>query len=145
VRRVLLTVGGAIAVALAVLAVIDLALGGAHLSRTVLGADEESQLLDAFERRLRLMVATFTSPVYPQLFGATVVLLIMGLIHRRAVLGWFGEGGAARAGFLGALVAILVGTVANDSGSVLLVIGTIYLAACAGFFWGTRPSIPDGR
>ena len=32
------------------------------------------------------------------------------------------------AGFLGALAGVLVGTVANDSGSVLLVIGTIYLA-----------------
>ena len=30
---------------------------------------------------------------------------------------------------------MLVGTVANDSGSVLLVLGTIYLAVAAGFFW----------
>jgi ABC-type uncharacterized transport system permease subunit len=36
---------------------------------------------------------------------------------------------------MGALAGVLVGTVANDSGSVLLVIGTIYLAVCAGFFW----------
>jgi hypothetical protein len=140
VRRVLVATGGAIAAALALLAVVDLALGGAHLSRTVLGADEGSQLLDAFERRFRLMVATFTSPVYPQLFGATVVLLIVGLVHSRTVLGWFGERQAARAGFLGALVAVVVGSLANDSGSILLVIGTIYLAACAGFFWGTRRS-----
>ena len=31
-----------------------------------------------------------------------------------------------------------MGTVANDSGSVLLVIGTIYLAVVAGFFWASR-------
>ena len=73
------------------------------------------------------------------LFGATVVLLIVGLVNRRSVLAWFGGRGPARAGFLGALVAIAVGSLANDSGSVLLVIGTIYLAACVGFFWGTRP------
>ena len=30
---------------------------------------------------------------------------------------------------------MLVGTLANDSGSVLLVIGTIYLAVAAGYFW----------
>jgi len=33
---------------------------------------------------------------------------------------------------------VLLGTVANDSGSVLLVIGTIYLATSAGFYWATQ-------
>ena len=33
---------------------------------------------------------------------------------------------------------MLLGTIANDSGSVLLVIGTIYLAICAGFYWATQ-------
>lgn len=138
-RRVLVVIAGAIVAGLAVLAAIDLAAGNAHLTRTVLGADEASELLDAFERRIRLMVDTFTSPVWPQLFGATVVLLIVGLVHGSAIASWFGRCEPARAGFLGALAAILVGSVANDSGSVLLVIGTIYLAASAGFFWGVRP------
>lgn len=142
-RRVVAGIAGAIAAVLAVLTVIDLVGGGAHLSRTVLGADQATDLLAAFERRIRLMVGTFTSPVYPQLFGATVVLLIVGLVHRRSVLAWFGRARAARAGFLGALVAVVVGSVANDSGSIVLVIGTIYLAACAGFFWGTRPATTD--
>ena len=35
----------------------------------------------------------------------------------------------------------LVGTLANDSGSVLLVIGTIYLAITAGFFWATAGEV----
>ena len=60
------------------------------------------------------------------------------MVRRERVLAWFGDRWAARAGFLGALAGVLVGTVANDSGSVLLVIGTIYLAAGAGFFWATR-------
>jgi hypothetical protein len=34
---------------------------------------------------------------------------------------------------------VLLARVANDSGSVLLVIGTIYLAICAGFYWATQP------
>ena len=33
---------------------------------------------------------------------------------------------------------MLLGTVANDSGSVLLVIGTIYLAAAPGIYWATQ-------
>jgi hypothetical protein len=142
IRRVALAIVGAIAVGLAILSAVDLATGNAHLTRTILGAGETSELLDAFERRIRLMVNTFTSPVYPQLFGATVVLLIVGLVHRASILAWFGDRQPARAGFLGALVAVMVGSVANDSGSVLLVIGTIYLAACAGFFWGTREGGP---
>ena len=45
------------------------------------------------------------------------------------MLGWFGDRWAARAGYLGRRSpGCCVGTVANDSGSVLLVIGTIYLA-----------------
>jgi voltage-gated potassium channel Kch len=144
-RRVALAIGGAIAAGLAILSTVDLVTGDAHLTRTILGAGETSELLDAFERRLRLMVGTFTSPVYPQLFGATVVLLIVGLVHRASILAWFGNRQPARAGFLGALAAVVVGSVANDSGSVLLVIGMVYLAACAGFFWGTGPEAPRDR
>ncbi len=44
---------------------------------------------------------------------------------------------AARCGWLGAVAGVLVGTVANDSGSVLLVLGTIYVSIAAGFFWAT--------
>lgn len=142
-RGVVVIVVAAIAAGLLALGAVDLATGNAHLTRTILGAEETTELLEAFERRIRLMVNTFTSPVWPQLFGATVVLLIVGLVHRASILSWFGDRNAARAGFLGGFAAILVGSVANDSGSVLLVIGTIYLSACAGFFWGTRPQSPD--
>lgn len=142
-RAVAAVVVAAIAAGLLALAALDLVTGNAHLTRTILGADETTELLEAFERRIRLMVHTFTSPVWPQLFGATVVLLIVGLVHRASILSWFGDRRAARAGFLGGFAAIIIGSVANDSGSVLLVIGTIYLSACAGFFWGTRPVRPD--
>jgi hypothetical protein len=56
------------------------------------------------------------------------------------VLGWFGERRWARAGFCGALAGVSVGTIANDSGSVLLVIGMIYLAVSVGFYWATNGS-----
>jgi hypothetical protein len=38
------------------------------------------------------------------------------------------------------VVGVLGGTVAHDSGSVLLVIGVIYLAVVAGFYWATHLS-----
>lgn len=143
-KRAILVVIGSGALALAALLAVDLALGGAHLSRTVLGAGEAGDLIDVLDRRLTLMSNTFIHPVYPELLAVCALLLVVGALRHRAVLGWFGDGWAARSGFLGALVGVLVGTVANDSGSVLLVIGTIYLAISAGFFWAVlragRPS-----
>jgi cell division protein FtsW (lipid II flippase) len=137
-RRAILIVAGGGTAALAALLVIDAALGGAHLSRTVLGAGEAGDVLDVFDRRITLMVHTFTHPVYPELLVVCGALLIAGAVRRRRVDAWFGGRWAARAGYLGAVAGVLLGTVANDSGSVLLVIGTIYLAIGAGFYWATQ-------
>ena len=89
--------------------------------------------MDELEQRLR------KKHFYPELLVVCGALLIAGVIRRRRVDAWFGERWDARAGYLCALSGVLVGTVANDSGSVLLVIGTIYLAVGAGFFWATQP------
>ena len=136
-KAVVLVVGGGV-LALAGLFAIDAVLGGAHLSRTVLGAGETGDLADVFERRISLMVSTFTDPVYPELLVVTLVLLVVGFWKRETVLGWFGGAWAARCGFLGAVAGILLGTLANDSGSVLLVLGTIYLGAAVAFAWGVN-------
>ena len=40
-----------------------------------------------------------------------------------------------RAGLLGALAATAIGTLANDSGALLLEIGTAYLLVFAGYAW----------
>jgi hypothetical protein len=137
-RRAILVVAGTAVVGVVALVAIDLVLGGAHLSRSVLGAGEAGDVADVFDRRLRLMVRTFIHPVYPELLVLAGVALVSGFVRRREILAWFGDGWAARSGYLGALAGVLVGTLANDSGSVLLVIGTIYLAVIAGFFWGLR-------
>jgi hypothetical protein len=136
-KAVLVVVGGG-AAALVALFAIDAVTGGAHLSRSVLGAGEAGDVVDVFDRRLRLMVHTFTHPVYPELLVACGALLLAGAIRRERVSAWFGPRWAARAGFLGAVAGVLLGTVANDSGSVLLVIGTIYLAISAGYYWATQ-------
>lgn len=142
-RRAILVVAAAAVIGVAALVGVDLVFGGAHLSRSLLGPGDAGDLADVLDRRLTLMVRTFTHPVYPELLVAAVLALVAGFVWRRRVLAWFGEGWAARCGFLGALAGVLVGTVANDSGSVLLVIGTIYLAVSAGFFWATfRANVP---
>ena len=144
-RSLVVVGGGALGARRAVR--VDLVLGGAHLSRSVLGAGEAGDVLDVLDRRVTLMVHTFTHPVYPELLAVCAVLLIAGAVRRRDVLGWFGDRWAARSGYLGALAGVLVGTVANDSGSVLLVIGTIYLAVVAGFFWALakRRTLPAAQ
>jgi hypothetical protein len=136
-KAIALVVGGGV-LALAALFAIDAVVGGAHLSRTVLGAGEAGDLAEVLERRLSLMVSTFTDPVYPELLVAVLVALVAGLVKRDAVLRWFGAAWPARCGFLGAVAGILLGTLANDSGSVLLVLGTIYLGAAAAFAWGVN-------
>jgi hypothetical protein len=40
-----------------------------------------------------------------------------------------------RSGLVGALAATLIGTLANDSGALLLEIGTAYLLVFLGFAW----------
>ncbi len=40
-----------------------------------------------------------------------------------------------RAGLLGAVVATVIGTLANDSGALLLEIGAAYLLVFVGFAW----------
>lgn len=137
-----LVVGGG-ALALGALLLIDLAFGGAHLSRSVLGAGEAGALADVLERRLSLMANTFLHPVYPELLAVAALLLAVGFARRDAVRGWFGAAWAARCGFLGALAGVLIGTLANDSGTVLLVIGTIFLGAGAAFAWGNRRAGAD--
>ena len=140
-KAVALVLSGGV-LALAALLLIDLALGGAHLSRSVLGAGDAGDLADVIERRFSLMISTFTDPVYPELLIAALVVLAAGFWCRESVLGWFGAAWPARCGFLGALCGVLLGTLANDSGSVLLVLGTIYLAAAAAYYWGTEPRRP---
>ena len=138
-RRAIAVVVGAGVLALAALLAVDLALGGAHLSRSVLGAGDSGDLIDVFDRRLTLTLDTFTEPRYPELFVLALLGLAIGIWRRRVVLGWFGDAWPARSGFCGALAGILVGTVANDSGTTLMVIGMIALGIFAGFFWATRP------
>jgi hypothetical protein len=135
VRRTIAAVIAAGVVGLCALVVVDLVLGGAHLSRSVLGAGEAGDVVDVFERRVTLMARTFTTPVYPELLVIAALLLAAGLARRETLSTWFRERWPARCGLIGAVTGVLVGTVANDSGSVLLVIGTIYLALAAGFFW----------
>ena len=145
-RRTLLLLVAVCAAGVGALALIDLVFGGdAHLSRSVLGADGSGDLGEVLSRRLRLTARSFYDPAYPLLLVVTVILLVVGYRNRERILSWFGECDAARAGFLAALAATVVGTLANDSGAILLTIGTILLALTAAFFWARSPGCKPSR
>lgn len=144
-RRTLLILAAACAGGVATLALIDLVLGGdAHLSRSVLGADGSGDLGEVLLRRLRLTARSFYDPAYPLLLAVTLIMLVLGYRNRDRIMSWFGDRDATRAGFLAALAATFVGTLANDSGAILLTIGTILLALTAGFLWARSPAGEPG-
>jgi hypothetical protein len=120
---------------LATLVVADVALGGgAHLTRSVLDAGGFDQAGDVFERRVRLAADSFTRTPNLPFLALTLIAIALGVYHRDRVLGWFRER-SALAGVLGAAGATLIGTFSNDSGVVLLILGTTYVVAAVGFAW----------
>jgi hypothetical protein len=138
-RRTLVLVLAAPVAALALLAAADLLLGGdAHLSRSVLEAGGLDEVGEVAERRLRLSAASFSKTFGSPFLVAAAVLIVFGIAFRRRIASWFADSRPALAGFLGAIAAIAVGTLANDSGVLLLMIGTGYVALFAGYVWALR-------
>jgi hypothetical protein len=148
-RRTVLLVVAAPLAALVALAGLDLALGGdSHLTRSVLDAGGLHQLGDVAERRLRLSAHSFARAVDAPLLWVAVVGIAVGLYYRNRILAWLAPTPALRAGFLGAALATLVATVANDSGALLLEVGSIYLLLFAAFAWtqaSSGESLPARR
>jgi hypothetical protein len=113
----------------------DLVLGGeAHLTRSLLEAGGLDEAGDVLERRVRLAAASFTEPSTLPFLLLALLAIGIGLWKRRELRSWFAER-AAWAGFLGAAAAAVIGTVSNDSGAVLLILGTAYCLAGAGYAW----------
>lgn len=138
-RRTVLLVCAAPLAALAALAAADLVLGGdAHLSRSVLEAGGLDEVAEVAERRLRLSAASFENTFGSPFLFVAVALIVAAIVFRHRIGSWFEGDRPALAGFLGTAAAIVVGTLANDSGVLLMMIGTGFLALFAGFVWATR-------
>jgi hypothetical protein len=71
--------------------------------------------------------------------------MVVGVLCRKWILGWLEPFPAARAGFVGAVVAAVIGALANDSGSLLLMIGTAYLAGFAGMAFSAQYFTSDSE
>jgi hypothetical protein len=137
--------------ALAILAAADLLSGSdAHLTRTVLQADGGGDVLAVLGRRLGEAGESFGRPLLLAVLPFVLAGGLIAWLRRERLAAWLRDVPAMRAGLLGALAATLVGTVANDSGALLLEIGAAYLAVFAGFAWANaglelEPSPPQTK
>jgi hypothetical protein len=121
---------------LALLALIDLLSGAnAHLTRSVLDAGGLGDLADVAQRRLQLSAHSFARPVLLALLPLLVAIAVLAYVQRQRLSTWLKGRPAMRAGLLGALAATVIGTLANDSGALLLEIGAAYLLVFTGFAW----------
>jgi hypothetical protein len=135
-RTALLAVVAAPFAVLALLALIDLISGAnAHLTRSVLDAGGLGDLAEVAQRRLQLSVHSFGRPVLLAFLPSVLAIAIAAYVRRDTLRGWLEGRPAMRAGLLGALAATAIGTLANDSGALLLEIGTAYLLVFTGFAW----------
>ena len=118
------------------IAVIDLVTGAnAHLTRSVLDAGGFDDLGDVAQRRLRLSAHSFARPVLLAFMPLVLAAAVLALWKRDMLRDWLRGAPALAAGLLGALAATVAGTLANDSGALVLEIGSAYLLAFLGFAW----------
>jgi hypothetical protein len=135
-RPALLTVIAAPVAVLALLALVDLLSGAnAHLTRSVLDAGGLGDLADVAQRRLQLSVRSFGRPVLLAFLPVVLAIAALAYLRRERLRSWLEGVPAMRAGLAGALAATVIGTLANDSGALLLEIGAAYLLVFTGFAW----------
>jgi hypothetical protein len=126
---------------LALLALGDLVSGAnAHLTRSVLDAGGLEGLGEVAQRRLQLSANSFSRPIVFVFLPLIAALAALGAVRRDRLAAWLAGRPAMRAGLIGAAVATGVGTLANDSGALLLEIGSAYLLVFIGFAWAEATS-----
>jgi hypothetical protein len=137
-RTALLIVAAPLAV-LALIALADLVSGAnAHLTRSVLDAGGLGDLADVAQRRLQLSAHSFARPIVLFFLPLVTALAVFAFLRRDRLDQWLRPTPALRAGMIGAVAATAVGTLANDSGALLLEIGTAYILVFAAYAWSER-------
>jgi hypothetical protein len=122
--------------ALALLSAADLITGAnAHLTRTVLDARSGGDVLAVFGHRLSETARSFSRAILLAGLPIVIAAATVAWLRRERLAAWLEGLPAMRAGLLGALAATLVGTLANDSGALLLEIGGAYLLVFVAFTW----------
>jgi hypothetical protein len=136
-RRDLALLAGLLPIpALLLLSAADLITGAnAHLTKTVLDAKNGGDLLAVFGHRLSETASSFGRPVLLAGLPVAIAATTLAWLCRDRLAAWLRAAPAMRAALLGALAATLVGTLANDSGALLLEIGGVYLLVFIAYAW----------
>ncbi|HEY6144988.1 MAG TPA: hypothetical protein VIV13_01835, partial [Solirubrobacterales bacterium] len=82
-----------------------------------------------------LSARSFARPVLLAFLPVVLAVAALAYLKRERLQAWLQGAPALRAGLLGGLAATAVGTLANDSGALVLEIGTAYLLVFTGFAW----------
>jgi hypothetical protein len=145
-RRGLAIVVIAPVLALAALAAVDLVTGGdAHFTRSVLRAGGLDEVADTAQRRLELSYDSLGRGLIGLLVGLAVGALVAGVRFRHRLLLALNGTPGVRAAAGGALVALAVGALTNDSGPIILLIGTVYLSLFTGYVWAVAGTAAEQR
>jgi hypothetical protein len=135
-KRMAMAIAAVPLAAVALLALADLVSGAnAHLTRSVLDAGGLDSLGDVAQRRLQLSAHSFARPIVFFFLPLILAAAALAIARRDRLAAWLRGRPAMRAGLIGAVAATLVGTLANDSGALLLEIGAAYLLVFVGFAW----------
>jgi hypothetical protein len=130
-------------IVLALLALADLVTGAnSHFTRSVLDAGGLHSLGDTAQRRLEQTARSFIRPILAVMLPVVAILAFVAWLRRATLAEWVSEVPAMRAALIGAVVATIVATLANDSGALLLEIGAAYLLVFLGWAWaegGRKP------
>ncbi len=130
-------------VVVALLALADLVTGAnSHFTRSVLDAGGLHSLGDTAQRRLEQTARSFVRPILLVALPVVAILVLIATWRRATLASWVRDVPAMRAALIGAVVATVVATLANDSGALLLEIGAAYLLVFLGWAWaeaGRKP------
>jgi hypothetical protein len=130
-------------VGLALLALLDIATGGnGHFTRTILHANGISDLRKTLVRRSELAWNNLRHGLMPLIAAICLLAGAYAIRHRRRVYGVVSSDPVWVAGMGGAFAACIVGSLTNDSGPLLLLIGTVGLASVTAYLRGVEPVPP---
>lgn len=125
------------AIGLVALAGLDLATGGdSHFVRTVLQADDVSALVDIVQRRYELAFNVLKRGLMPFATGIAILAIAYGLRYRHRIYAAVNDDPAWRAAMYGSLAASVAGALFNDSGPLLLLLGTVVLVIVSTYIRG---------
>ncbi len=132
--------------AVGALVLLDFAVGGgAHLTHTLSSSSGPGDLGKVVLRRWRLSTNGLTHGSLPVVVGVFVAVLAAGVVKRRELLAPLSgqRERPLRAAVIGSFFAVVTGALANDSGPMIVMIGTVALVLLVGYV--RSDNLQDGR